>query len=375
MTSGLVELTVTIEDAVFGGGQSTCSVIVEVDNGPAAENSPTCSINAPAGGAAVGGVTTIDFDATSPSSNQLTTTLEVSTNAGLTWSHATDAGTGGLVGNPTAPFVPGAGLTWDWDSDQDIPGAAPSTVLRATVTDTVSGLTGACTTVVDVDNAPTCTVTAPAAGSSVVNFVLVSFTGTSPANNTLLYDLAYSTNSGASFEGATDWGGGSVFGNPTFIPAPSGPQTWEWDTSADIRTDEESVIFQVTAIDSVTGESNVCSVVWDVPNQATCEITSPAAFSTVSGNTLISFTTAQPSPNGLDLSFTINGTPATDAGGGSAIGNPVLGDAPGADSWEWATALDVPNGLVELELTITDAVFGGGESSCSVILDVDNGPL
>ena len=223
--------------------------------------------------------------------------------------------------------------------------------------------------------------TAPAQGASPTNFILVGFTGTNTAvpGNPLTYEFSYSTNGGLTFAAATDFGGGSVFGNPTVVPTPSGAQTWEWDSSADIRSDEEDVVFRVRAIDNATGDSFSDDIVWNIPNQATCSIDAPAQRSTLVGNSLISFSTVQPSPNGLDLSFeysTDGGAsffPATDAGGGSRTGNPVLGDPPGADTWEWAVSTDLPGGGqtdVIFRLTVSDAVFGGGVSRCQRSFDI-----
>ena len=224
-------------------------------------------------------------------------------------------------------------------------------------------------------------INSPSQGSAISNFVLVNFTGTNHANsNALIYEFDYSTNGGLSYRRATDFGGGSVFGNPSVIPVPAGAQSWEWDTSADIRTDEHDVAFRITVRDATTGDRWSTRVVWDVLNQASCSITAPAQRSTLSGQPLVSLSTTQPSPNGADLLFeysTDGGatfSPATDGGGGSISGNPVFGTPPGARTWQWNTGTDIPGSAEDVifRLTVTDAVFGGGTNTCERVFDVNN---
>jgi hypothetical protein len=117
---------------------------------------PTCSITSPIGGTVSGGVT-VAFDALTPSGNDATATLELSTDGGATFVPATDLGGGSLTGNPTGTF--GAGShTWEWASRADLPMALfAGTILRVTVTDSVTGYDQSCSTTLDVDNSSLCT--------------------------------------------------------------------------------------------------------------------------------------------------------------------------------------------------------------------------
>ena len=227
--------------------------------------------------------------------------------------------------------------------------------------------------------APSCDITAPAPGSAISNVALVAFTGNAPTGNPLNYSFEYSLDGGSNFMTATDSGGGTVSGNPTFTPVPGGPQTWAWNTHAEIRTDETGVVFRVTASDSVTGSNSQCIATWDVLNQATCTIAAPLDGSPVpTSTTLISITTVQPSPNGLNLAFEystngINYMTATDSGGGGITGNPAFGILPGTHNWSWDVPFDLAPGTQKawFRVTITDSFFGGGESQCEVMFGVN----
>ena len=74
------------------------------------------------------------------------------------------AATGSLLTNPTVA-TPCCGVeTFDWDSQTDGVGSVMSVLVRISMVDAFGGTT-TCRTVFDVDNIPTCSITAPAGGT------------------------------------------------------------------------------------------------------------------------------------------------------------------------------------------------------------------
>ena len=126
-------------------GTDDATVTITIDS---VNTVPSCVINSP-DGEGFGGDVTVDFDAVSATGNNLTAAFEF--DAGGGFMTATDAGTGGLTGNPTASFTAATGHTWDWDSVNDITGSALVT-LRITVEDTVTNDTSTCETMLAVSN-------------------------------------------------------------------------------------------------------------------------------------------------------------------------------------------------------------------------------
>ena len=70
-----------------------------------------------------------------------------------------------LVGNPTIPASAGP-HTWQWDTPADVPLAASGVILRATVADALTAAASSCQETYDIDNIPSCLITAPLGGSA-----------------------------------------------------------------------------------------------------------------------------------------------------------------------------------------------------------------
>ncbi len=368
-----VEFRITVTDSVTGAS-NTCIV-----TGLSVDNQPGCTVNAPANSSSASGTVTIDFDAASPSGNMLNASFEYSTNGGTSFATATDAGTGGLMGNPATSFAAG-NQTWDWASPTDVTGAA-TVELRIIVSDAVTGSSDTCLiSNLSLDNRPMCTLTSPADSASVAGTVSIVFDATSQTGNMLAVLLQYSTDGGTSYSPATDAGAGTLTGNPTAHFAAGTGLDWAWDSANDVPG-SATVEFRLILNDVGTGTNDTCTVAGlSVANGPGCTISSPANSASVSADVTVTFGGSDPGSLPLTSTFeySTNGgasySPAT-AAGGSPTANPDVSRATpfSAVNFVWDSVADgLSTATVDFRITVDN---GSKTSTCTITgLAVDNVP-
>jgi hypothetical protein len=334
-------------------------------------NQPACLIVSPGAGAMLAVDVSITFDAMDPSNDLLSSAIEYSTDAGATWALAT-AAAGSPTANPDPPRpTPIVGQVFVWSTILDgvgLPGPQNVT-LRITVDDTFT--TGQCTVLFQVlDNAPTCTITAPLAGAMVSGDVDIVFDGDEPASNPVTSTIEFSTDAGATWNLAT-----AAAGSPTSNPDPARPTpftglVFTWDSQLDGVGLLGPELVDVRVVTDSTFAVGSCSVLVTADNQPFCTITSPLPGADAVLDMDIVFDGDDPSmdPVTSTIEYSDDGgvtwflaTPSAT----SAISNPDVGRATPFTgvTFTWDSQADlaatVPPAVVLLRVTMDDTATSG----------------
>jgi hypothetical protein len=123
---------------------------------------------------------------------------------------------------------------------------------------------------VDVDNLPTCLLSAPVGGATVSDDVQIVFGGDEPSSSLVTSTLEFSTDSGATWSLSTA-AAGSTTSNPDVARAtPFSGVIFLWDSRADVQTPVTPlpVVLRLTVASAVA--SSACTVAITVDNTAIC---------------------------------------------------------------------------------------------------------
>jgi hypothetical protein len=234
---------------------------------------PSCTLNAPVGGATVGGTVLLDYDVDHVTpGTPVDATFGFSTDAGATW---TLCAAGGLSVNPAVGLTtPMTGLTFEWDSVTDAVGLiTPETVDLRVGADDGAGVSYCSVSGVDVDNVippPSCTLALTSA-TPVRTLAEVDLVPDSPSTGTVDATFEWSTDSGTSWNLATP---GPAHANPMVAVPITVTAAFAWDSRADgvaLAALVPGVLLRATVDDGVAPLTGECQAVpFDVDNTSLC---------------------------------------------------------------------------------------------------------
>lgn len=217
---------------------------------------------------------------------------------------------------------------------------------------------------------PSCTITSPATGASLMGSQVVTFSVADPNMDpqTITYEFDPPPSVGA-FVPASRVGGGSSI-DMGVLPATG--LTFDWDVAADFAMNATNVPFRITVDDGTFTATCMIRVDILTTNQPpTCAVTSPMPGGVQLPMAVINYNALDGNGDPLTITHEFDSgagfQTATRTGGGSSTS---VGVQPGARTFQWDAAADVGVMATGIDFRVTVDDLRGGVSQCTVTLDI-----
>jgi hypothetical protein len=376
-------LRLTASDSATG--PAVVSGAFSIDN---TQTPPSATVVTPS--SLVVGLATLSYSLIDAQSDVCSVTVEYSTDAGATFSPASESTAGGSDGVTGLAASPGTGtahtFVWDTVVDSVALSGATSVIVRITPADGAIG-TAAVTGSFMVNNgapntAPTASVSTPSSPSS--GMISVGYALIDPDGNLCAILAEYSVDDGATWSTCAEGTGSDGTTALTSSASPGTAHTFVWDSLADVGgITVASTLIRITPSDLDSGVADTTasfSIDNSMLSPPTTSVSTPKSPATGDVSILYTLVDGESDTCSIAVAYSIDGgttfAAATEAASGSD-GTTGLSSSPigVAHVFVWDSAADLgPTKETSVVVMITPSDAATGTAGTSSTFTVDNEP-